>query len=46
MQRLRRVEQSPAPRARHSEGGPAMVQQFDNVLSLCDDLLAERAAAR
>ncbi len=38
-----------ARRVRHSEtiglgGGPAAVRQFGNVLSLCDDLLAERAA--
>ena len=46
VRRLRRVEQSPARRARYSSGGPAMVQQFDNVLALCDELLAERAAER
>ena len=45
VRRLWRIESSPARAARATpDGGPAVVRQFGNVLSLCDDLLAERAA--
>jgi hypothetical protein len=44
--RLRRIDHAPQRRRRYPAGGPAAVQQFDNVLWLCDALLAERAEAR
>jgi hypothetical protein len=46
VRRLRRVECPPARRARYPAGGPAILQQFDNVLTLCDELSAERAGDR
>ncbi len=43
VERLGRIESSPERLARYAAGGPALTTQFRNVLSLCDDLLEERA---
>ncbi|MEO8601391.1 MAG: hypothetical protein ABI629_02330 [bacterium] len=45
LERLSRIESTPQLLARYPKGGPAATSQFRNVLSLCDDLLAERAQA-
>jgi hypothetical protein len=45
VRRLRRIESPPARLARYPEGGPAILRQLENVLALCDGLMAERAAA-
>lgn len=44
VRRLSRIDSPPARAGRYPGGGPAAVRQFGNVLTLCDDLLAERAA--
>ncbi|MGH7786847.1 MAG: hypothetical protein ACRERC_08265 [Candidatus Binatia bacterium] len=42
--RVSRIASTPQRLDRYRSGGPALPMQFRNVLSLCDDLLAERAA--
>jgi hypothetical protein len=45
VQRLRRIDYSTGA-GRYAEAGRAVTSQFANVLSLCDDLLAERVGGR
>ena len=43
VERLGRITSAPQRLERYAKGGPAALSQFRNTLSLCDDLLEERA---